>query len=186
MAKLIPKVYGEALFEMAAEEGKELALMEEAETLLEILKENPELSKVMLHPEIPREEKLQLIEKIFRGRISEELTGFLEAIVEKERYGEVSAILAFFIDEVKEEQGIGVAYVASALPLTDGQKEEVKKHLLETTGYRKMEMYYQTDPALIGGMVIRIRDRVMDSSIRTRLDNLTKQLLKIQKGASKS
>lgn len=74
MAKLIPKVYGEALFEMAAEEGKELALMEEAETLLEILKENPELSKVMLHPEIPREEKLQLIEKIFRGRISEELT----------------------------------------------------------------------------------------------------------------
>jgi ATP synthase F1, delta subunit len=186
MAKLIPKVYGEALFEMAAEEGKELALMEEAETLLEILKENPELSKVMLHPEIPREEKLQLIEKIFRGRISEELTGFLEAIVEKERYGEVSAILAFFIDEVKEEQGIGVAYVASALPLTDGQKEEVKKHLLETTGYRKMEMHYQTDPALIGGMVIRIRDRVMDSSIRTRLDNLTKQLLKIQKGASKS
>ena len=49
-----------------------------------------------------------------------------------------------------------------------------------------MEMHYQTDPALIGGMVIRIRDRVMDSSIRTRLDNLTKQLLKIQKGASKS
>ena len=58
----------------------------------------------------------------------------------------------------------------------------MKERLLETSGYKVMEMHYRVDASLIAGMKIRIGDRVVDSSIRTKLDGLTKQLLQIQLG----
>lgn len=94
----------------------------------------------------------------------------------------MTAIFQYFIDKVKEVSGIGVAYVTTPTELSDAQKESVKARLLATTSYQTMEMNYQTDASLIGGMVIRIGDRVVDSSIRTKLSDLTKQLLQIQLG----
>ena len=66
--------------------------------------------------------------------------------------------------------------------LDAGQKDAVKAKLLETSGYAKMEMHYEVDASIIGGMIIRIGGRVVDSSVRTKLDGLTKQLLQIQLG----
>ena len=79
-------------------------------------------------------------------------------------------------------KGIGVAYVTTVSGLSDAQKEQVVNKLLATTGYQQMEMHYQEDQSLIGGMVIRIGDRIVDSSIRTKLEELQKQLMKIQLG----
>ena len=60
------------------------------------------------------------------------------------------------------------------------QKDEIVKKLLETTHYVEIEMNYEVDASLIGGMVIRTKDRVVDSSIKTRLQKLTSELSKIQ------
>jgi len=146
------------------------------------LKENPELDKMMKHPGIPKQEKVKVVENVFKGRISDELTGFLQIIISKERYGDLQAIFSYFIDKVKEVRKIGVAYVTSAVELSEAQKESVKDKLLETTSYKSMEMHYKVDKSLIAGMVIRIGDRVVDSSVRTKIDELTKQLLQIQLG----
>lgn len=184
MAKLVSDTYGEALFEAAAEAGAEKPgeLLEEIRALQEILTDNPQFDELMKQPGIPKQEKLQVVDTVFRGRVSDELANFLVIVVSKERYGELPAIFAYFTDKVKEQQKIGVAYVTAAVGLSAAQKEAVRTKLLETGGYREMEMHYRTDPSLIGGMVIRIGDRVVDSSIRTRLNNLTKQLLQIQLG----
>ena len=64
----------------------------------------------------------------------------------------------------------------TAVPLSEAQKAKVEKRLLETTDYRSFEMRYEVDETLLGGMVIRIGDRVVDSSIRTKLENLSRQL----------
>ena len=90
------------------------------------------------------------------------------------------AVFTYFIDEVKEYKNIGTAYVTSAMELSDAQKAAVEKRLLETTKYVKFEMHYDVDSELIGGMVIRIGDRVVDSSVRTKLYDLTRELSKIQ------
>ena len=182
MAKLISKTYGEALFETAMEGRREKEILEEIQAVSDVLRENPELDKLMNHPGISKQEKVQVIEKVFRGRVSDDLAGFLRVVVDKERYKELPAIFGYFTDRVKEVSGIGVAYVTTAAPLSDSQRENVKARLLSTTSYQAMEMHYEADPALIGGMVIRIGDRVVDSSIRTRLSDLTKQLLQIQLG----
>lgn len=182
MAKLVSKTYGEALFEIAMEENKARELMEEIQAVQKILEDNVELDKLLKHPGIPKQEKMQVLENIFKGRVSDELTGFLQIIISKERYGELQAIFQYFIDKVKAVRRIGVAYVTTAVKLTEAQMAQVQSKLLQTTKYQTMEMHYSVDSSLIGGMVIRINDRVVDSSIRTKLDDLTKQLLNIQLG----
>ena len=108
------------------------------------------------------------------------MMGFLAAVVDKGRQNEILSILDYFIAQVKEEKGIGTARVTSAVEMTSAQKEQVKKRLLATTRYVEFDMDYSVDPSLIGGMVIRIGDRVVDSSIKTRLYELKKQLLNVQ------
>ncbi len=178
MAKLVSKTYGEALFELAVEEGREDAFLEEIMALKEILKENPEFNKLMNHPKILQEEKLEVLSNVFKGRISAELEGFLHLVVSKDRYGEIDEILNYFIDGIKRLKGIGIAYVTTAIPLSMAKQKEVEEKLLSTTSFKKMEMHFQVDEELIGGMVIRIGDRVVDSSIRTRLFEMRRQLLK--------
>ena len=101
-------------------------------------------------------------------------------IVDKGHFEQVDSVFTYFIDEVKEYKNIGTAYVTSAMELSDAQKAAVEKRLLETTKYVKFEMHYDVDAELIGGMVIRIGDRVVDSSVRTKLYDLTRELSKIQ------
>lgn len=180
MAKLISRTYGEALFELALEVHHEDQLLEEAESLMQILATNPELSKVMKHPKIVKEEKIGTLKGIFEGKISEEMLGFMILIVNKDRYSEFENILTYFIDRMKEHKGIGIAYVQTAVSLTDEQKKQVEKRLLETTRYHKMEMHYDVQEGLIGGMIIRIGDRVVDSSIRSKLNEMERSLMKIR------
>lgn len=180
MAKLVGTTYGEALFELAVEEGKEDEFLSEITQLKDLLVENPDFGKLMNHPKILKEDKLKVLEEVFKGRISEELLGFLHLIVTKDRYGDIDAILDYFVDEVKKLKGIGVAYVTTAIDLSEVKKKEIEARLLATTSYEKMEMHYQVDEDLIGGMVLRIGDRVVDSSVRNKLFELQRELLKVQ------
>lgn len=180
MAKLVSKTYGEALFELAKEQNTLDAVQEEAVAILEIFEQNEELVKLLNHPKISKEEKIAVIENIFKGRASDEMVGFLVLIVEKGRYNEICQIFTYFLEQVKEFKRIGVAYVTSATPLTAEQQKKIEEKLLATTQYIQFEMHFDVDKSLIGGMVIRIGDRVVDSSIRTKLNQMTQTLSKVQ------
>ena len=180
MAKLVSKTYGDALFELALEENVMDTLFEEVQVLSEVLAAGDEFMKILNHPKIAKEEKLQVVEAVLKGRVSDHLTGFITLVVNKERYNELPAIFSYFITRVKEYKGIGTAYVSSAVELKDAQKKEVEKKLLATTDYKSFEICYEIQEDLIGGMVIRIGDRVVDSSIKTKLENMTRELIKIQ------
>ena len=130
MAKLVSKTYGEALFELAVEEGKEEEFLQEIESLKEILDANPDFGKLMNHPKILKEEKLKVVEEVFKGHISKELLGFLHIVVAKDRYPEIDAILDYFIDEVKKESGIGVAYVVLTRPRRRKSKNDCWQPLI--------------------------------------------------------
>ena len=180
MAKLVSKVYGDALFETAMENNKVDTLYEEVNALIPILKENPELLALLGNPQIVKEDKVAIIRQVFENRVEIELMGFLAIIVEKDRQSELIPVLDYFIQRVKEYKKIGAAYVTSAVELKPEQKAGLEKNLLETTSYVAFEMHYSVDPALLGGMVIRIGDHVVDSSIKTRLYELKKELSSLQ------
>lgn len=180
MAKLISKTYGEALFEVAVEEGTVDSLMEEVEAVLTIFHANEEYIKLLNHPKIPVEEKVSLLETAFKDNASNELVGLLTTTVEKGRFAEIENILGYFEAQVLEYKKIGIAYVTSAVALKDDEKASVEKRLLDTTSYDTVRIQYAVDASLIGGIVIQIGDRVVDSSIRTKLGNMAKELSKIQ------
>ena len=180
MAKLVSKTYGEALFQLAIEENTLETVAEEVQVVLEVFAENQELMKLLNHPKISKEEKVSVIEKSLKGNLSDTIVGFLIIIVDKGRYNEITDIFQYFIAKVKEYKKIGIAFVTSAIELTEQQKKSVEEKLLHTTKYVKFEMHYDINSALIGGMVIRIGDRVIDSSIRTKISNMAKELEKIQ------
>ncbi len=180
MAKLISKTYGDALYELAIERNMIDSLTEEVWALRMILSENADFSKLMNHPKIVREEKEAIMEKVFKGKMADELTGFLKIMIANNRYADVVSTLDYYIACVKELKNIGIAHVTAAVPLNEIQKSNVRQRLIDTTKYVEMEMNYEVDESLIGGVVIRIGDRVVDSSIRTKLYELSKDLCKIQ------
>ena len=156
MAKLVSKTYGDALFELAVEENRIDSLTEEIEAVKAILDENKDFEKIMVHPEIPQEQKLSVIDEVFKGRVSDALTGFLRIVAAKGRYKELPGIFAYYIARVKEYKRIGIAEVTSAVPLSGAQKQKIEKRLLDTTRYETMEIEYKVDASKIGGLLIRI------------------------------
>ena len=160
MAKRVSSIYGNALFELAVEEKKVDALLSEVQTLQQILLENADLLSLLNHPEVSKIEKLDLLKNIFSGRASDEVLGFLSIIVEKDRQKDIPKIFEFFVDKAKEYKGIGKVKVVSATELSARQKEKLTKRLLETTKYR-------------------IEDRVLDSSLKTQIEKLSKGLSKL-------
>ncbi|MBQ6661662.1 MAG: ATP synthase F1 subunit delta [Lachnospiraceae bacterium] len=182
MAGVVSNTYGHALFEIAVSEGAVDRYLEEAQTVLTVLAENPDVLKLYEHPKITPEEKQDFTEKCFGGRVSNNMTGFLVLAVRNGREKELPRMLREMIREAKEYKGIGIVSVTTPTPLTAEQRVRVERKILATTGYRTLETEYTIDPALIGGIVIRIGDRVLDASISTQLQGLKKELLQVQIG----
>ena len=85
MAKLVSKTYGEALFEVAVEEGTIDSTLEEVQIVLDVIEANEQYIKLLTHPKLPVEQKVSLVEQVFAGKASDTLTGFMVTIVEKGR-----------------------------------------------------------------------------------------------------
>jgi F-type H+-transporting ATPase subunit delta len=138
--------------------------------------ENEDLSRLLQHPNIEKEEKIKVLESIYKGKVSDEITGLMVMMVTKGHQKDFLSVFDYVIDAIKEEKGIGVAYVTSAVSLSKQQQEKIEQKLLETTKYQEIEGVYRVDSSLIGGLVIRIQDTVVDSSLRTQIAKLSKSL----------
>ena len=97
MAKLVSKVYGDALFEVAVESGRLDEIWEQTRAMQTALEENPELFALMRHPKIVKEEKVKIIESIFTGEVCAELVGLLRMIVEKDHFAQIGKVLAYLM-----------------------------------------------------------------------------------------
>lgn len=176
MAKLVSKVYGDAYVSVVSEKNNLIDALEEIKSVKNILLENVEIIELLDSPKMDDEEKIDFIKGIFENCISVDSLGFLLTIIEKKRQAELIPILDYVIDCVKELLLIGKATVTTALPLDDAKKERIVDELLKSSHYKSLEVAYVVDESIIGGIVIRIGDRVVDSSVKTRIDKMRKML----------
>lgn len=177
MAKQVSKTYGSALFEVAMENHTLDTTLEEVLFVKQTFLENDQLGQLLLHPNIEKEEKIKVIETIYKGKVSDEITGLMTMLITKGHLKDFVPVFDYVIQAIKEEKGIGVAYISSAMELSKEQKKKIEQKLLETTKYHVIEGNYRVDQTLIGGLVIRIQDTIVDSSLRTQIANLSKTLL---------
>ena len=185
MAKLAANVYGDALFDLAVEHQMTDQLFEEAGAVRKILLADKDLNQVMAHQGISRQEKVSVMEKILDGRVSKEMAGFLRIVLEKDRYQETKAMLDYFEARIKDYKKIGVVYISTPMEVSEIQKKQIEEKILATSPYETLECHYSVEPELMGGMVIRIKDRVVDSSLKTQLERMSKDLLHLQIGSSR-
>ena len=103
MAKQVDTTYGEALFELAKEEGKIDELFDEVSSLIPILNDNEDLIKLLTHPHIDMDKKKSVVEASFKGRISDDLTGMMILLTEKEHGGEIINVFTYLLRRVKKQ-----------------------------------------------------------------------------------
>ena len=114
MARQVETTYGDALLELALEEGSLNMLYEEAQALVTVLQENEELLRILKHPQIDKDEKRKIVDNIFKGRVSKDMVGLFGIMVEKDHGSKIVDVLHYFIRQVKRVLIILVASVTSA------------------------------------------------------------------------
>lgn len=180
MAKLVSKVYGDALFELAIEENKLESVWDEVRVIEKALTDNPAFLPTLRHPEMSMEKKQELLKEIFGGKLSNDVMGLIDVMVRKNRIGDLEKVLEYFDERAKERQKIGVVEVCTPVELSADEKKKVEARVLEVTDFASLEMNYKLDKSLLGGMVIRIGDQVLDNSIRSKLDAMGRQLASVR------
>lgn len=197
MAKLISKVYGDALFDYALENNLIEQTYEEASDINYVFKTSKELRDFVSNPIISTDEKKKtlnniFIENVWKGTLAKVLSvfkldslvkgkdtkilSFLYIIIDKGREREINSIMEYFLARVREYKNIGVAYVTSATPLKDSQKKLLEEKLINTTNYKQFIFEYEVDEELISGVKIVVGDKVIDSTIKTKINTLSKNL----------
>ncbi|KJS15132.1 MAG: ATP synthase F0F1 subunit delta [Peptococcaceae bacterium BRH_c4b] len=167
--------YAEALYELARRDDKVDLVEQELRTVSQLIVEDRDLQKILYHPRITAEEKKDLLKVLFEGKISEVTFEFLKLLVERQREQFLPDIVEYFVNKANYDRNITAAGISSAIELTAGEKKDIETMLAKITG-KKVVTEYSVDLALIGGVVVRIGDRVIDGSIRTRLEAMREHL----------
>ena len=180
MAKVISKVYRDGLFSFALENDKLDTIWEEVRMIRQILSENPTFVKTICHPEITKQDQIKLLDDAFKGKVSDEVMGFFHVLADKKRLKELDAVLEYFDRSAKEYKKIGVVYVTVPMELTKAQQDKIRERILEVSSYETLEMHVETDASLLGGMVIRIGDEILDNSIRSKMEHMARKINQIK------
>ena len=180
MDSRVSKIYGDAYVSVKAEKKELSKALLEVRAMQSIFCSDPELISFFCHPRITREEKMKTAEEIFSGRVGEDLMGFLMIIIQKGRCKDLEDIFAYAARELKRLQKIGELHVISAIPLKEEQKEKIQQKALASSDYEALETTYEIDESIIGGLILRMDDRIVDNTVRTKLSAMGRHLSQIQ------
>jgi F-type H+-transporting ATPase subunit delta len=175
----IARKYAAALFSSSKRIQQLEGISADLEAISDLLIKFPHLKIFLESPQISEKEKEELFAISFKERISEALYSFLLLVLSKHRIPYLLHMAKEFKKLVKEDQGIVSARLISARQLEPSVSNALKVELEKTSG-KKVEMETQIDPALIGGMIIILGDRIIDRSIRHQLSQLKEQMSAIR------
>lgn len=171
----IVKRYSAAFLQAAKTQHLVQRLYTESQTLSELLRAHPKILAVLEAPHINASRKIELIERLFKSRLTPLLLYLIEILAQKYRSEYIDEILDEYRKMVDEERGIYEASITSARELPFLEKLQVKTALEKFTGH-KLNIVHRVDPNIIGGLIFKYQDLYIDSSIRGQLDLLRKRL----------
>jgi F-type H+-transporting ATPase subunit delta len=173
--RTVTRRYATALYEEADAAGGLAAVDDDVLMLRNNIESNRELSRFFESPVIPQEKKESILQELLEERVETLTLQFLRLLVQKDRETLTKAILDQYQSLRDEQRGIVDAEVTVAQPLNDEDRNALVEALEEKTG-KDVRLHLEENPDLIGGLVIRIGDRVFDGSVRSQLNALRDQL----------
>lgn len=163
--------FAKALAEVAEESGELQAVTADLALAREALTQR-ELHLFLANPLVPREAKLELVAELFAGRTTKTFHSFLRVVIERRRTARLREIVAACHAECLVKQGITPVVVTTAIALPPEQAEMARQRLAAFLG-GEIETEFRVDPRLIGGIVIRAGDRMLDGSVLGFIETLT-------------
>ena len=171
------KNYADALIEIAKSSKMTYeALFSDLQIVNDAFKGSSELVMALENPAVDFNVKIDIVNTIFIGKISQELINFLKILVEKKRITEFPSIYAEFNNKFNQIQNIQPVTIVSAVELSKTQQENILEKLSAKLN-KKVVPVWETDESIIAGLTVKIDDNVLDMSLKNRLEKLGKSLM---------
>ena len=168
----VPARYAGALYDLAAERRELDRTVDEATSLARLIDESPELARMLASPVVPIAEGKRAISAVLEGQgFSTLIRHFVGVVAANRRLPALRSILGAFAELAASRRGIVTAAVATAHKLTDVQRAQIAARLA-TAGYSNVRIDETVDPALLGGLTLRVGARLFDASLKSRLQRL--------------
>jgi F-type H+-transporting ATPase subunit delta len=167
--------YAEAVFELAQRDRTEEAWAADLDAVAAIAADE-RVARMLDNPAIPFAEREAALKRALDGKVAPPIVNLARLLAERSRLEQVPAIAAQYRRLLNNQRGIVDAVVTSAMPLTPDESRAVRERVTAMTG-ANVDLREAVDPSLIGGLTVQVGDRLLDASVRGRLERLRNQLV---------
>ena len=172
---IVIKRYAKALYELAHEKGVADSVEDELRQLHELIETHASLADFITNPNISAEAKADVIKQAFGDNLSVYVYNTIRLLLERDREMFLSDLYQAYVDVADEEQGRASAHVTAPRALTEDELNGIADVFSRITG-KKIRVTSEVDESLLGGLTVRIGDRLYDGSLKGKLERLQKQL----------
>lgn len=174
---LVEKRYAEALVEMNIEKGEFYEMIEDFHLITLTYNENEDFRNFLLNPRISAAEKQKLIDDLFKERVKKEMLNYVKLLIEKGRIKFLPGIYSEYVKYADKFMNTLNITIISASPLDDEHVEAIKEKYKKQYKSAHVKANIEIDKNILGGLKIRIGDKLTDYSVKGRLDSLRKELV---------
>ena len=168
-------VYGEALYTLALEESLTENLLAELSVLQESFRETPDFIRLLSSPNLSKQERCQIIDDSFRGKVHAYVLNFLKILTEKGYIKHFSDCFKTFEDLYNRDNGILPVTAITAVSMSDAQVEKLTEKLSRITE-KQVKLLNKVDPSVLGGVRLDYDGKRLDDTVSHRMDAITKAL----------
>lgn len=169
---LMAKRYAVALIDLSEEDKSTKTILSDLSALADIINENDDVKKMIRSPLIHADQKSAVLNNIGAKLGFSALTSnFINVLVANSRLYAVEDVIKAYQEEVAERNGEALAHVESAIALDDDQMKELNESLSKSLN-KKIQLHSTVNPDLLGGLVVRVGSKMIDTSLRTKLVNM--------------
>ena len=166
---IIHEIYSDVMFELAEEAGLVEQVMDDLEAVAEVLKDEPEFLSLLTLGQVKEDEKAKMVRRVFKGRVNDLTLDFLCVLAKRNRMNFVHGIGDRYEVLLDERKNLHRVEVTLAKEPTDGQTDKIKADIKEAIN-AAIKLSVNVDPDILGGIIIRKGDLVVDNSVRTILN----------------
>jgi F-type H+-transporting ATPase subunit delta len=172
--------YATALYELAKENNAIEDVAAALRTFHDMANESEDLRRLIRSPVIPAEAQVKALDAIFaRAGISGITASFLKLVASKRRLFAIESMIRDFEKLRDAERGVTRAEVTVAHPLSDEHTADLRRTLRDVTGGKEVEVTTHVDPGIIGGIVVKLGSRMVDGSVRTKLNSIRTRMKEV-------
>ena len=166
--------YAKSLLDLCIEKGQLDAAQADMVMLKGIMDESRDLRLMLSSPVVKADKKVDILQKLFDGQLNAITMAFITLLTRKGREGYLPEIVTSFLNQLRKQQGITVAEVTSAVALDAGSRAKMLESAAKMAG-GKVELVEKVDETLIGGFILKVGDKQIDSAIANRIKALKRE-----------